>query len=124
VTEVESLAAALGPVLPLSIRSVEYDDPTLVIIGDGWSLAFLGSWAWRRDGVVVTEWGDPTTYDAVWELCGLDVLAVRAALNASTPGDCCFDLSDGGSLEAWSDRSGYDIWTFRHNELDVVVVGR
>lgn len=123
VTETESLAAGLRPLTPLRIRAVEYESPILVVIGDGWSLALLGSWAWRRDGVVVTEWGEPDASDAVWDLCGLDVLAVRFP-NVSSLGDCSFELSDGGSLEARSDQSGYDTWTFRHDDLDVVFVGQ
>lgn len=110
------------PLVPLCIQTVEYEDPSLVVIGDGWSLAFLGSWAWRRGDAVVTEWGEPATSDAVWDLCGLDLLAVRFP-NAPGTGDCSFDLSDGGFLEVRSDHSGYETWTFRHDDLDVVFVG-
>lgn len=95
----------------------------MVVVGEKWSLALLGSWAWHRDDVVVTQRGEQSAADAVWDLCGLDLLAVRFP-SASSDGDCSFDLSDGGTLEARSDQSGYDTWTFRHDDLPVLFVGQ
>lgn len=122
-TEADSHSAALSPLLPLRIQSVEYEDPSLVVIGDGWTLALLGSWSWLRGDTVVTEWGEPTTSDAVWDLCGLDLVAIRFP-NAPGTGDCSFALSDGGALEARSDHSGYDTWTFTQDDVDVIFVGQ
>ena len=56
-------------------------------------------------------------------MCGLDLIAVRFPNSGST-GDCAFDLSDGGFLVGRSDRSGYDTWTFSHEDLEVVFVGQ
>lgn len=48
-----SIRAATTPAS--DIRAREYEDPSLVAIGDGWSPAILG--AWRRADAVVTECG-------------------------------------------------------------------
>src|SRR5262245_47165830 len=116
-----TLALAVEPLMPLQIRAVEYHYPTLVAIGERWSLALLGEWAWLRDGVVVTDWDHPTAEDAVWDLCGLELIGVHFP-DPAFDGDCSFSLSD-GSLEVRSDRSGYETWTFTHDDLEVVFVG-
>lgn len=116
-----SLVAALRPLLPLRIGTVEYNDPTLIVIGEHWSLALLGDWAWRRDSGAVTSWGQPGAEDAVWDLCGSEVIGVNFP-DPAFDGDCSFSLSD-GSLDVRSDRSGWETWTFHHDDLNVVFVG-
>ncbi|WP_224275610.1 hypothetical protein [Nocardioides lacusdianchii] len=115
-----SLVVALRPLLPLQIRAVE-NDPTLVEIGDRWSLALNGNWTWRRDSGVVTSWGHPSAEDAVWDLCGSKVIGIYFP-DPAFDGDCSFRLTT-GSLDITSDRSGWETWTFHHDDLDVVFVG-
>jgi hypothetical protein len=116
-----SLGVALPPLLPLRIGTVEYADPTLTVIGERWSLVLLGDWSWRRDGRVVTGSARPGAEDAVWDLCGSEVIGINFP-DPAFDGDCSFRLSD-GYLDVRSDRSGWETWTFRHDDLDVVFVG-
>lgn len=72
-----SLEVALQPLLPLRIGAVEYNDPTLNVIGERWSLVLLGGWTWRRDDEVVAGAARPAAEDAVWNLCGSEVIGVN-----------------------------------------------
>ena len=120
-SDATALAHALPPLLPLRIEAVECHAGTLTVIGDRWSLNLIGEWTWHRDRVVVTDSGQPTAADAVWDLCGLQLVGVRFR-DPAFEGDCSFLLSD-GSLDVRSDRSGWETWTYRHGDLDVVYVG-
>jgi hypothetical protein len=115
-----SLAVALRPLLPLRIRGVWFFHSSLIVTGDRWSLAVVGEWTWHRDGVLVTGWSQPAAENAVWDLCGLELLAVNFP-DPAVDGDCSFCLSD-GSLDFRSDRTGWETWTFHHDAL-VVFVG-
>jgi hypothetical protein len=118
-----SLMTALQPLLPLRIREVEFHDrTTLTVVGDEWSLNLLGDWAWRRGEAMVTDAEQPEAEDAVWDLCGLDLVGLHFP-DPSFAGDCSFTLSD-GSIVVRSDRTGWDTWTFRHEALAVVYVGQ
>lgn len=119
--DVASLTVALQPLVPLRIGAVEFHHGLLTVIGDRWSLAVVGDWAWLRNGVLVTDWDAPEAEDAVWDLCGLDVLGAEFS-GASSTGDCRFVLSD-GTLDITSDGSGWETWTFHHDDLGVVFVG-
>ena len=119
--DVTSLAVAVQPLLPLHIRAVEFQHPTLVVAGERWSLTLLGGWHWLRGGLIVTGWHHSAAEDLVWDLCGLELVGVRFP-DPTFDGDCSFSLSL-GSLEVRSDRSGYETWTFSHDDLDVVFVG-
>ena len=101
----------------VSTRSVD-DLVEALGVGTG-----IGAWTWQRNAAVVAEGGKASGSDELWALCGLEVLAVRL-LNASCSGDCAFELSDGGSLETRSDRTGNDKWRFRHDDLDRVFIGQ
>ena len=117
-----SLTTALPPLLPLRIQHVAFHDgATLTVVGDRWSLNLLGDWAWRRCDVLLTDAEQPGAEDAVWGLCGLDLVGLHFP-DPTFDGDCSFTLSD-GSLEVRSDRSGWETWTFRHEGLDLVYVG-
>ncbi|HEY3545989.1 MAG TPA: hypothetical protein VGK17_07835 [Propionicimonas sp.] len=99
-----TLAAAIRPLVPLRVRQVEYNDPMLTVIGDGWSVALIGEWTWYRSDHVVTFGGDAGAEDVIWDLCGLDLLEILFP-DPGFDGDCVFVLSD-GRIEARSDRSG------------------
>ena len=115
-----SLTVALQPLLPLGIGAVEIHQGSLTAISELWSLAVFGQWAWRREGVLVTGWDQPAAEDGAWDLCGVDLLGADLP-DPSYDGDCSFGLSD-GTLDARSGRSGWETWTFRHDDLDVVFV--
>jgi hypothetical protein len=116
-----SLASDLRPLLPLRIAGVEFHHGILTVRGDHWSLNLVGYWAWQRDGVLVTDFDQPTAEDAVWDLCGIQLVEVHFP-DPAFAGDCSFILSD-GSLSVRSDRRGWDTWTFMHDDLDVIYVG-
>ena len=90
-------------------------------IGERWSLALLRDWTWRRDGGVVTGAALPGAEDAVWDMCGSQVIGVKLP-DPGFDGDCSFSLTD-GSLDVRSDHTGWETWTFEHDDLDVVLVG-
>lgn len=115
------LAVALQPLLPLQINAVEFHEPSLTVIGERWSLAVVGEWAWHRGGVRVTGWDEPSAEDAVWDLCGSELVGVKFP-NPEFDGDCSFSLSN-GSLDVRSDRTGWETWTFHHDDLETVYVG-
>ena len=115
------LWVAAERLLPLKIHAVEFQNPTLVLVGNCWSLALLGAWTWHRGDTVLTDWQQAAAEDVVWELCGLELVGVQFP-DPKFDGDCSFILSD-GSLEARSDRTGYETWTFAHERLDAVYVG-
>lgn len=122
VSDATSLAAALGPLVPLRIEAVEfYSGGLLTVIGERWSLNFVGEWAWRRQGVLVTGGNQPGAEDVVWDLCGVQLLGANFP-DASFDGNCTFVLSD-GTLDAMSDGTGWETWVFRHVDLDNVFVG-
>ena len=112
------LAVVVAPLLPLRISEVEYSDPHLMVMGAGWSLALIGAWEWKAGNRVVTEWGEDTTEDVVWDLVGHSLIGVSGAKDTSD-----FALSGGGVLRAHGDGSGYEFWTFHHRALPVVYVG-
>jgi hypothetical protein len=116
-----ALVSALQPLLPLPIEAVEFHAGTLTVIGERWSLNLIGEWTRHRDGVVVTDATQPAAGDAVWDLCGLQLVGVRFP-DPAFDGDCSFVLS-GESLDVRSDRSGWETWIYRHDDLDVVYVG-
>ena len=116
-----SLAAALQALSPLRIEEVRFHHGTLTVIGDRWSLNLVGEWAWRRGPVVVTDQDQADAEDAVWNLFGLHLIAVNFP-DPAFDGDCSFILSD-GSLDVTSDRSGWETWTYRHDDLDTVYIG-
>jgi len=119
--EATSLAAEVRSLAPLRIREVHFGDPVLTVVGDDWSAALVGEWAWRRGDQRVTSWDATDAEDVVWDLCGLDLVDVLFA-DPSFAGDCSFVLSD-GCLDVRSDRSGFETWTFRHARLGVVFIG-
>jgi hypothetical protein len=121
VPDATSLTVALQHLVPLRIGTVEFQHGSLTVIGERWSLAVVGQWVWRREGVLLTGWDQPAAEDAVWDLCGVELLGVDFP-DPSFAGDCSFGLAD-GTLDVRSDRSGWETWTFRHDNLDVVFVG-
>lgn len=115
---VDELAVVLAPLLPLRIDEVEYSDPHLMVMGAAWSLTLTGAWEWKAGTRVVTEWGEDTAEDVVWDLVGHSLSGVSGAKDTVD-----FGLSGGGVIRAHSDGSGHEFWTFHHRALPVVYVG-
>ncbi|WP_153302829.1 hypothetical protein [Aeromicrobium choanae] len=116
-----SLTDALRTLVPLRIQAVEFNNGTLVLIGERWSLAVVGEWMWIREGVLETDWSQAGAEDTVWNLCGVHLLGAEFS-DPVFAGDCSFRLSD-GTLEIRSDRTGWETWTFRHEVLGIIYVG-
>lgn len=79
-----AVAAALQPLLPLPIETVELQSGTLTIIGDAWSLNLIGEWTWHGDGDVVTGARQPAAEDIAWELRGFQLVGVHFPTRHST----------------------------------------
>lgn len=118
---VDQLAAAVAGLLPLRVRAVDHHDPTLVLLGDGWSLALLGDWVWQRGGEADVPSTGVSTADEVWELVGVAVVGV-APFGSAAAGSTTFLLSGGGQLHVPAE-AGWDTWVLRHGALGAVFVG-
>ncbi len=105
----------MPPSAPLRIQTVEYEHPTLIVTAVR-SPSFAQGW--HRDGVVA-EWASQPPR-AQFGTCAASTCLEVQFSTPSDPGDCSFHLSGGSSLDTQWDRSGYDTWTFKHNDLGVV----
>jgi hypothetical protein len=77
---------------------------------------------WQDEaGVFVAEGGELDAGDAAGNLIGHAIVAV-GPLDPRWA-DVSFALSGGGHLELRSDRSGWDSWSFHHDDLEQVFVG-
>lgn len=112
---------AAHDLLPLRVRSIETNDPVLVLIGDDWHIAITCSWKWRRTDGSQVEDGDSGAEDAVWDLCGVDVSAF--GVPDSSDVGLVLRLGDGSVLEVVPDH-GWDPWVFNHAALEVTFVGQ
>jgi len=118
---VDALVAAARPLLPLRVRTAEYTDPIpFVMEGDWWSFAISCPWTWERPDQPDVADGDEHAADGVWDLCGLDIVAVTPALSSSV--EFSLGLSDGGRLVIKPD-TDWEPWSFQHDDLTMVFVG-
>jgi hypothetical protein len=105
--------------LPLHIDLAEFEDPTLLVGGEGWSLSATCIWRWvSGDGVVVS--GDSIdAADVVWNLVGDDIIAVRWTGPEVLGSDPSFDLRSGGTLDLLSDAT-FDTWVLHVPHVTLV----
>ncbi|HEV7758263.1 MAG TPA: hypothetical protein VGO78_04720, partial [Acidimicrobiales bacterium] len=104
-SEIETVA---GEQVPLLIGEATFTDPTLVLGGDGWSLAATCPWrVVDHDHGIEMSWSSSDAEDRVWDLVGVQITAVRQ--HGSDP---AFDLSTGRVLEVFSD-TDLDPWVLR-----------
>jgi hypothetical protein len=94
---------------PLRIDRAEYEDPTLMLGGEGWSLSAMCVWRWvAADGRVVTGESVEAS-DLVWDLVGDEITAVDWTGPAALGVDPRFELRSGGTLDILSDAT-FDTW--------------
>ena len=109
---IEQLADSLSLLLPLTVREASYrQDIALMLAGQGWAFSTMSAWRVIRNGVLAFGWSDARAADLVWDLCGQQILSVRAQSQAMR-GDPVFELSTGERLEIFSDHPT-DPWVFR-----------
>jgi len=90
----ETVAAAA----PLLIDDANFDDPTLLIAGDGWSLSALCPWRIHGSDGITLSWSMTDAGQRISQLTGLEIVSVgRLSLDAT------FHLSDGSFLDLFSD---------------------
>jgi hypothetical protein len=105
---VSELESAAGGQVPLLIREATFADPTLVLSGDGWSLAATCPWrVVHHDHGIEISWSSSDAEDRVRGLVGVQITSVRQRGN-----DPAFDLSNGRVLEVFSD-TDVDPWVLR-----------
>ena len=96
----------MGPVpaaaadLPITIGQAQWNDPSLLIGGDGWSFSTTCSWRLVGPKGLRLSWSDRDAADSVWDLIGHEVTSVAAD---PAVGDITLGLSDGLRLEVFGD---------------------
>jgi hypothetical protein len=105
--------------LPLRIDRAEFEDPTLLLGGLGWSLSASCIWRWiMTDGRVLTgESADAA--DAVRDLVGDELVAVTWSGPARFGVDPRFELRSGGWIDMLSD-AAFDTWVLHLPEVTLV----
>jgi len=102
--------------LPFRIARAEYEDPTLMIGGAGWSLSATCPWRWiNSDGRLVSD-GTLGSADAVWDLVGDTITEVTWIEEPKLGADPWFHLASGGRLELFSD-AAFDTWVMQLSGL-------
>jgi hypothetical protein len=92
--------------LPLRVTEVNYNDPTLVLIGEDWSLALTCPWV--ITGPTSTyDWESDSVEDQAWELIGHDIESV--AYETDILEDPQFRFSGGITLTITAD-DDWDPW--------------
>jgi hypothetical protein len=113
-----TLEASVKTSLPLKILEVQWNDPTLALAGESWSLSL--SCPWRviaLDGIKLS-WSTPRVEDQVWDLVGAEIVTIAPQSTANFM-DPVLELTGGLTLEVFSD-SGVDTWTLRLPGLTLV----
>lgn len=92
---------------PLEIVDVEFQDPILVVSGEGWALTAMCPWRVLRGDALDLSWTAPDAEDRAWDLIG------RRIVSAEVRGrDPVLHLSDGSAVELFSD-TDTDPWVLR-----------
>jgi hypothetical protein len=110
--------AAVAAIAPARVGAVDYNDPMLLLHGEGWSVSLACPWRLTRAGVLICAFGDEHAAVEVQKLVGetLDTVAVRAPGIADDP---AFALSGGYCLEAFAD-TDLDPWVVRTPDATIV----
>lgn len=108
---IDEVVAAVGSAAPLLVDDVAWDDPVLLVGGDGWGLTAFASWRVTGPTGIVTGFADGEASDRVWDLVGSRVVGagVQSALGG---GDVALALSSGWGLEVFSSGE-VEPWTLR-----------
>jgi len=108
---IDILLAKLAPALPLVIGSAQWNDPVLLLGGDGWRVAINSPWRVVTREALSLGCSDSDAAGRVSELEGLAVIEIRSqgALLAVDP---VFVLSNDRFVEVFS-VDAVDPWVLR-----------
>lgn len=98
---IDALLKNLARALPLTIDSVEWNDPVLIIGGDGWSFAIHSPWRVVSSSALEFGCWDRTAVTRVADLQQLTIIGV-CRQGARLAVDPAFALSNGQFLELFS----------------------
>lgn len=87
------LAAEFAHAGRLTIAELEFQDPILVLSGDGWALTAMCPWRVLRGPALEMSWSTPDAEDRVWDLIGRQVVAAEQRGR-----DAVLRLSDGSVI--------------------------
>ena len=107
-TVIHSLKVASEEVRPLEIEKVNYHDPTLILLGEGWSLAITCPWQVTDGQSRLFGWDDADVAGRALSLMDHAITDVRERAK-DAPYDPAFVLSGGLVLEIAAD-SDLDPW--------------
>ena len=108
----EGLSEAVAASAPLVIREIEYNDPTLVLGGQDWSLALTCPWRLENSlGATGLHWASKAVEDRASELIGTSVMAAHQHGPSSRP-HTTLRLSDGHRVIIEPD-TDLDPWVLR-----------
>jgi hypothetical protein len=110
--------ASLNGHLPVTILEVEWEDPTLVIRGEGWHFNTTCAWRVVQNNRISFAWSTRDVADRLWDLISHELTEVRTD---PTIGDVTLVLSDGLRLDVFADTE-VDPWVLS-GIGDVVLVG-
>jgi hypothetical protein len=105
--------------LPLYVRSVDWEDPLLLISGDGWSLRCMCPWRISSKGIVLFGCWDHRAAEGILDVIGLALVNVGLQ-SPSVPVDPTFDFNNAWRLELFSTDSD-EPWVFRPPNGPVLV---
>lgn len=109
------VTAAFDDLLPVRIDEAQVEGPTLMLRGEGWSLAATCDWRWSEPGAGTITPSDPEASDAVWDLIGHQIVAVEWVHTAHGV-DPALTLEGGPSIEIRSD-AAFDTWTIHTSSV-------
>jgi diadenosine tetraphosphatase ApaH/serine/threonine PP2A family protein phosphatase len=102
-----SISEQVASAAPLEIAEVEFQDPILVLSGEGWALTAMCPWRVLRGHALELSWATPDGEDRAWDLIGRRLVAAEPRGR-----DAAFTLSDGSVIEVFSD-TDTDAWVLR-----------
>lgn len=95
--------AAFAALLPTRVQRAEFQDPTLLIGGDSWSLTATCAWRCVDGKDRVVSLAVNAVADDVWSLAGLEILKATWSGPSGLGVDPSFDPGAHGSLHLFSD---------------------
>ena len=103
----------------LQIQEAEVNDPTVVLIGDGWSLAIVCPWRLLLERAEVVPWESDDSGDAFWALIGHTIVGVSGSHDQEHPNAPVFEISGGYILKLEPD-TDLDPWVLQTKGMTYV----
>lgn len=103
----------------LVIQDVEVNDPTVVLIGEDWSLAIVCPWRLLLDGTEIAPWEARDSGNAFFTLIGHTIVTVSGSEDEAHPNAPIFEISGGYILEIEPD-TDLDPWVLRTSGMTYV----